>query len=77
MELQPSQTVYEVSTGHLWYLIRAGKLVPSIQCKNVERATGKKSSMMSSVAAQPNAPDTLQETSKYVVQSSAWVEAKT
>lgn len=44
---------------HLWYLMKAGKLVPSSQCRKVERGTGKNSSMMSNVAAQPRAPDTL------------------
>ena len=44
---------------HLWYLMKAGKVVPSSQCRNVERGTGKNISMMSKVAAQPRAPDTL------------------
>ena len=48
-----------VGCPHLWYLMKAGKVVPSSQCRKVERGTGKNSSMMSSVAAQPRAPDTL------------------
>ena len=45
--------------AYLWYLMKAGKVVPRSQCRKVERGTGKNSSMMSSVAAQPKAPDTL------------------
>ena len=44
---------------YLWYLMKAGKVVPSSQCRKVERGTGKNISMMSRVAAQPKAPDTL------------------
>lgn len=61
--------------------MRVGKLEPSNQCKNVERGTGKKSSMMSSVAAQPQAPDTLQHMCEIYIYSVASMshnsEAKT
>ena len=45
--------------SHLWYLMKAGKVVPSSQCRKVERGTGRNRSIMSRVAAQPKAPDTL------------------
>ena len=41
--------------------MKAGKLVPSSQCRNVERGTGKNSSAMSKVAAHAKAPDILHE----------------